>query len=362
MFRNKPAGLVVDYIGLAAELKAALAHYSQGDQAQTGIDERQAMEAFLNALDVARAQFHGFDYAGALGADTAKRLLVLPAALNQILDGAREAEDAEIGTKRFLDAVAALVKAFKLASGTPEASAHAAEVAFFVAVRSGLEKVDAAGGRGRSGSPDFAIEQLVNRAVASTEVVDILEACGFDRPDISVLSDEFLLEIQGMQHRNLAVEALKKLLNGEIASRTRTNVVQQEAFSHRLQVAVARYHNRSLDALQVIQELIAIAKDLRAQPKDDLTEEERAFYDALAKNESAVEVMGNQELRIIAAELVATVRQNAGVHWWTRDNIRSRMRVAVKKILRKHGWPPDLEAEAVQTVIRQAEAIAQNLV
>jgi len=253
------------------------------------------------------------------------------------------------------------VKAFKLASGSPQTTEHSEEVAFFVAVRSGLEKIGVGGARGAAQSADFAIEQMINRAVASTEVVDILEACGFDRPDISVLSEEFFMDLQNMQHRNLAVEALKKLLNGEIASRTRTNVVRREDFSKRLSEAIARYHNRSVDAVQVIQELILLAKDLREQPEDDLSAEERAFYDALAQNKSAVEVMSNQELRLIAAELVATVRTNAGVDWWRRENVRGRMRVAVKKILRKHGYPPDLEAEAVKTVIKQAEAIAQSI-
>lgn len=364
VFRDKPAGLVVDYIGLAAELKSALAHYSQPDQSQTGIDESEAVAAFLTALDVARVQFHGFDYAPALGGDKSRRVRILAPALNHVLEAARAASkdgDIEKGAKRFHDAVAALVKAFKLASGTPEAAAHAEEVAFFVAIRSGLEKVGVRSSRGRSAGPDFAIEQLVNRAVASTEVVDILEACGFDRPDISVLSDEFLMDLRNMEQKNLAVEALKKLLNGEITSRTRTNVVRKEEFSTKLTDAIARYHNRSVDALQVIQELIAIAKDLKAEPTDDLSDDERAFYDALARNESAVEVISNEELRMIAAELVATVRQNSGVDWWRRENVRGKMRVAVKKILRRHGYPPDLEAEAVRTVIRQAEAIAQSL-
>ena len=199
---------------------------------------------------------------------------------------------------------------------------------------------------------------MLNRAVASTEVVDILEACGFDRPDISVLSDAFMLEIQNMKHKNLAVEALKKLLNGEISSRARTNVVRKEEFSSRLEKAIASYHNRSVDALQILQELIAIAKDLQAEPEDDLTDAERAFYDALALNDSAVEVMGNEELRVIATELVRTVRSNAGTDWWRRDDVRAKMRIAVKRILKRHGYPPDLASEAVKLVLRQAEALA----
>ena len=198
------------------------------------------------------------------------------------------------------------------------------------------------------------------KAVASTEVVDILEACGFDRPDISVLSEAFLLELQGMEHKNLAVEALKQLLNGQIAARTRTNVVRNQEFSERLEKAIASYHNRSVDALQVLQELIAMAKELRGEPEDGLNEAERAFYDALAQNDSAVEVMGNAELRVIAAELVLTVKRNAGTDWWRRENVRAKMRMAVKKILKKHGFPPDLASEAVRTVLKQAEALAAS--
>lgn len=354
VFRDKPAGLVVDYIGIAAELKAALAHYSQTDQAQTGIDEAEAVAAFLDALDVARTQFHGFDYGAALHGAPSERLAVLPGAIEHILAQYR---DSEAGPKRFHDAVAALIKAYKLASGSPQATEHAEEVAFFAAVRSSLGKLDVGGGRSDGGT-DFAIQQLVNNAVASTEVVDILEACGFDRPDISVLSDAFMLELQNIQHRNLAVEALKKLLNGEIKARTRTNVVQQEAFSSRLEEAIARYHNRSVDALQILQELIALAKDLRNEPEDGLNAAERAFYDALAQNESAVQVMSNQELRVIATELVSTVRNNSGVDWWKRENVRAKMRVAIKRILHRHGYPPDLASEAVKLVLRQAEALA----
>jgi len=272
-----------------------------------------------------------------------------------------DASDTDHDAKRYHEAVARLVRGFKLASGSAKATEHAEEVAFFTAVRASLDKIGINGGRATSADADFAIEQLINRAVASTEVVDILQACGFDRPDISVLSDEFLADIRNMQHQNLAVEAFKKLLNGEISTRTRSNIVQKEVFSQRLEDAIARYHNRSVDAVQVIQELIELAKKLREEPDDQLSAEERAFYDALAQNGSAAEVMGNDELRVIAAELVATVRNNAGVDWWRRDNVRAKMRSAVKRILAKHGYPPDLQKAAIQTVIKQAEALAETI-
>ncbi|MEP2533839.1 type I restriction endonuclease subunit R [Shimia sp.] len=358
VFKGKPAGLVVDYIGLAADLKKALAHYSQSDQAKTGVNEAEAISAFLDALDVARQQFFGFDYSAALNGTAKDRLKVLPAAIEHILAKDQSSEGSK---KRFLDAVAALIQAFKLASGSPAATEHSVEVAFFTAVRTGLEKLDAAGKGSNGRSPDFALQQLVNSAVASTEVVDILVACGFDRPDISVLSEEFMLEIQNMEHKNLAVEALKKLLNGEISARTKSNVVKREEFSERLQQAMARYHNRSVDALQIIQELIDLAKELQNEADDGLNSEERAFYDALAQNDSAVEAMTNKELQVVAAELVSTVRNNSGVDWWKREDVRAKMRVAVRRILKRHGFPPDLTADAVKTVLKQAEAMATEM-
>lgn len=359
VFRDKPAGLIVDYLGIAADLKKALSHYSQPDQQITGVDEREAVAAFLDALDVARAQMHGFAYTAVLKGSAAERLAILPAALDHIL---KKDQDGESGAvKRFNDAVAALVKAFKLASGSPEASSATEEVAFFSALRAGLEKMGRGSGPSSGKASDLAIQQLLNKAVASTEVIDILAACGFERPDISVLSDAFLMEIMGMEHKNLGVEALKALLNGQIKARTRTNVVRNKEFSERLQAAMAAYHNRSVDALQVLQELIELAKDLQKEPEDGLNDAERAFYDALAQNDSAVQVLGNEELRVIAAELVATVRANSGTDWWRRDNVRAKMRIAVKRILAKHGFPPDLTKEAIRTVLKQAEALAAGV-
>ena len=300
-----------------------------------------------------------FGYSRALDGSPAERLKTLPPAIDHILT--KGVEDNGASVKRFQNAVAALVKAFKLASGSPQATEHSVEVAFFIAVRTGIEKLDADRKGKKSGASDFAIQQLVNNAVESTDVVDILEACGFDRPDISVLSEDFILELQNMKHKNLAVEALKKLLNGEIRARTRSNVVKKEEFSTRLEQAIARYHNRNIDAVQIIQELIEIARDLRDEPEDGLTSDERAFYDALARNDSAVEIMSNKELQVIAAELVKTVQSNAGADWWRRENVRAKMRVAVKRILQRYGYPPDLTTDAVKTVLKQAEALAMEI-
>ncbi len=192
-------------------------------------------------------------------------------------------------------------------------------------------------------------------------MIDILEAAGVDAPDLSVLSEDFLMGLQNSPHKNLAVEALKKLLNGEISSRTRTNKAQNEAFSKRLQDAMARYHNRSIDAIQVIQEMIEMAKELQSQPEDGLSAEEVAFYDALAQNDSAVQLMGNEELRVIAQELVNAVQSTSSVDWWRKQNVRTKMRVVIKRILRKHGFPPDLQSEAVKKVVKQAEVLAREM-
>ena len=261
-----------------------------------------------------------------------------------------------------MTAVAGLVKAFRIAAGTAEAAELKDEVGFFVAVQAAIRKMDASSRTGRTAEDtELAIAQLLNRAVASTEVIDILEAAGIDRPDISVLSEDFLLGLQNTPHKNLAVEALKKLLNGEIRTRTRTNRTQNEAFSTRLTEAMARYHNRSIDAIQVIKEMIDMAKELQQQPEDGLSPEEVAFYDALAQNESARELMGNAELRVIAQELVNAVQSTSSVDWWRKQNVRTKMRVVIRRILKKHGFPPDLESEAIKKVVQQAEVLAREV-
>ena len=263
--------------------------------------------------------------------------------------------------RRFNDAVLALSRAFALAAASDEARGIRDEVGFFQTVRAALTK--SAPGSGKSSAErDLAVQQIVSRAVVSTESVDILGAAGLQTPDISILSDEFLAEIRGMEKKNLALEALRKLLNGELRSRNRVNVVQTRAFSQRLEEAVARYHSNAITTAEVLQELIGLARDIHAAhqrgEEEGLSQEENAFYDALAQNESAVEVMGNNHLRVIAQELLNGLRSNASVDWQHREPARARMRVLVKRILRKHGYPPDLQDAAVQTVLQQAEALS----
>ena len=370
VFRDKPAGLIVDYIGIAQNLKSALGQYSRDDRRHAGIDESEAVVVMLEKHEIVSAMFHGFDYRKGLAGSPRERLAALAGAIEWVLvmqqrESAKESteEGKKRAHRRFNDAVLALSKAFALAGASDEARGIRDEVGFFQTVRAALAK--SAPGAGKSSAErDLAVQQIVSRAVVSTEIVDILKAAGLDTPNISILSDEFLAEIQGMEKKNLAMEALRKLINGELRSRSRVNVVQTRAFSQRLEEAIARYHSNALTTAEVLQELIGLAKDIRAAhqrgEEEGLSQEEIAFYDALAQNESAVEVMGNNHLRVIAHELLNSLKSNASVDWQHRESARARMRVLVKRILRKHGYPPDLQDAAVQTVLQQAEALSAS--
>ncbi len=370
VFRDKPAGLVVDYIGIAQNLKNALSQYSQHDQEQTGIDEDEAVAVLLEKYEVVRAMFHGMDYSPAFAADAkpVQRLSIMAQAIDWV-DTMQQAAAAKETTsegkkrahRRYGDAVLALSKAFALASASEAAQEIRDEVGFFQAIRAAMVKTSESGGRSTA-QRELAIQQIVSRAVVSTEIVDIMKAAGIESPDISILSDEFLAEVREMDHKNLALEALRKLINGEIRSQSKRNVVQSKTFSERLEAAVARYHANAITTVQVLEELIQLAKDIRAAhdrgEEAGLSDEEIAFYDALAENESAREVMGEPKLRVIAHELVTSIKGSVTVDWMHRDAARARMRVLVKKILRKYGFPPDLQDAAVQTVLQQAEALS----
>lgn len=368
VFRDKPAGLIVDYIGIAQNLKSALQQYSKNDQENTGVDEAQAVAVLMEKYEVVRDMYHGFDYASAMGGTPQERLAMMAGAIEWILDlqqnlAAKEKtkEGKKDAHRRYQDAVLALSKAFSLASASDEAREIREEVGFFQAIRAALVKSSTGSGVAQQ-ERELAIQQIVSRAVVSTEIVDILAAAGIKSPDISILSDEFLAEVQQMERKNLALEALRKLINDGIRSRSKANVVQTKAFSERLEDAVARYHANAITTAEVLQELIQLAKDIRAArqrgEETGLSDEEIAFYDALAENESAVEMMGDEKLRLIAHELLVSLRENVSVDWAHRDSARARMRVLVKRILRKYGYPPDLQDAAVQTVLQQAEALS----
>ncbi len=368
VFRDKPAGLIVDYIGIAQNLKTALGQYSRDDRKHAGIDERAAVALMREKYEIVRDMFHGFDYQAGLTGPPQARLAALAGAMNWVLDMQQRAaaeEKTEDGKKRahrrFSDAVLELSKAFALAAASDDARDIRDEVGFFQTVRAALAK-NTPGDGTTSAERDFAVQQIVSRAVVSTEIVDILEAAGLETPDISILSDEFLAEVQGMEKKNLAMEALRKLLNGEIHSQSQINVVQTRAFSERLEEAIARYHSNAITTAEVIQELIKLAKDVRNARRrgeeEGLSQEEISFYDALAENDSAIEVMGDEHLRVIAHELLNSLKNNVTVDWVHRESARARMRILVKHILRRHGYPPDLQDAAVQTVLQQAEVLS----
>lgn len=371
VFRDKPGGLVVDYIGIAQNLKNALSQYSDSDRDRTGIDEEQAVALLAEKLDVVRHMFAGHDYSSGLNGTAQQRLAALGGAIDWIVEQQSKAArqktieaDKKKELSRFQDATLGLSRAFALASSSDLAREVKDEVGFLQAVRAAMTKTSVKG-KLSSRAKQFAIEQLVNKAVADAEIVDILKAAGIKTPDISILSDEFLLEIQSMGHKNLALEALKKLLNGEIKSKAKTNIVESRAFSERLEQAVARYHANAISTVEMIQTLIDLAKDVQASAArgeaEGLSDEELAFYDALAHNQSAVDAMGNDQLRLIAHELLDQVRRNATVDWHKKESARARMRILVKRILKKYGYPPDLSTEAVQTVLEQAEVLLREV-
>ncbi|MBL1162222.1 MAG: type I restriction endonuclease subunit R [Chlorobi bacterium] len=343
VFRDKPAGLIVDYIGIAQNLKSALQQYSRDDQENTGVDESEAVKVMLEKYEIVRDMFHNFDYLSALAGTPEERLKMMAGAIEWILDQQQKLaakEDTNEGKKaahrRYRDAVLALSKAFALASASDEARKIREEVGFFQAIRAALVKSSTGYGITQR-DRELAIQQIVSRAVVSTEIVDILAAAGIKSPDISILSDEFLAEVQKMAKKNLALEALRKLINDSIRSRSKTNVVQTRAFSDRIEGAVDRYHANAITTAEMLQELIQLAKDIREArlrgEESGLSDEEIAFYDALAENESAVQVMGDDKLKVIAYELLTSLRANVTVDWAHSENTRARMRVLVKRIL-----------------------------
>ncbi|MDQ5871677.1 MAG: type I restriction endonuclease subunit R [Acidobacteriota bacterium] len=365
VFKDKPGGLVVDYLGLAHELKAALATYTEsGGTGRTALDQDEAVAVMLEKHDVCCGLFgsfttrsgvvKAFSWSKWVTGTPAERLGLLPAAQEHILGQ-------ENGKDRLIRAVRELSQAFALAVPHAEALRIRDDVAFFQAVQAVLAK--RAPGEARPEEElDHAVRQIISRAVTPEGVVDIFAAAGLAKPDISILSEEFLSEVRGMPQRNLAVELLQKLLKGELRTRRRKNLVQARSFAELLEQSLRRYQNRAIEAAQVIEELIELAKQMREADRRGealgLTEDELAFYDALETNDSAVKVLGEPTLRDIARELVASVRANVTIDWTVRENVRAQLRVLVKRILRKHGYPPDKQEKATQTVLEQAAVLS----
>jgi type I restriction enzyme R subunit len=341
----------VDYIGIAQNLKSALGQYAGHGGEQVGIDEAEAVRVLMEKYEIVRAMFPpdtkgGFDYRLVWNAATPPqtRLAIMAGAIDWVLtfrqaDAAKETseEGKTRAHRRYADAVVALSKAFALAAASDAAIRD--EVGFFQAIRSALVKSVPADGKKSAADRELAIQQIVSRAVVSTEIVDIMKAAGLESPDISILSDDFLAEVRETDKKNLAIEALKKLINGDVRAQSKRNVTQSKLFPERLEAAISRYHANAITMAQVIAELIELAKDIRAActrgEETGLTEEEIAFYDALAENESATQVMGEPALRAIAAELVKSIKSNVSVDWMHREAARARMRVLGKRLLRK---------------------------
>ena len=357
VFRDKPGGLVVDYLGVAHELKRALRTYTdQGEERKAAFDQAEAIALMREKHEVCCGLFHGLDRSRWRDGTPEERLGLLLVAQEHIL-AQRD------GKERLAAAVADLTRAFALSVPSREALDIRDEVAFFQAVNAALSK-RAAAERRPEDEIAHAVRQIVSKAVVSKGITDIFAAAGLDQPDVSVLSEEFLAEVRGLPQKNLAVELLQKLLRGEIRTRGKKNVVEARAFSEMLERTLLKYRNRAVEAAQVIEELIAIARDLRDArgrgEKLGLSEEEMAFYDALETNDSAVEVLGDETLRGIARELVETVRNSVTVDWTLRESARANIRRLVKRVLRKHRYPPDKQEKATRTVLDQAEALSAD--
>ena len=358
VFKDKPGGLVVDYLGLAHELKKALANYTDsGGKGQTAIDQQEAVEVMLTKYEICRDLFYGFDWSSWTGTP-AQKLSLLPPAQEHILKQ-------EQGKERLLKAVTELTQSFALAVPHDSALAIRDDVGFFQAVRAVIAKTSSDRQK-KTEDVNFALRQILSRAVASDEVLDIFAAAGLKKPDISILSEEFLEEVRSMPQKNLAVELLRKLLNNEIKTRGRKNVVQSRSFSEMLERAIIKYQNRAIETAAVIQELIDIARELREAEKRGeelgLNEDEKAFYDALGVNDSAVQVLGDETLTTIARELVEMVRRNVTIDWTAKESVRAKLRIMVKRILRKYGYPPDKRESATLTVLEQAEVLSAGWV
>lgn len=359
VFQNKPGGLVVDYLGIADELRKALAEYTEtGAKGKPAFYQEEAVAFLLEKYEIVAAMFHGFGYAKIFSTKPIERLPFLRTAANYILAQ-------KDGKERYLKHVIELRQAFALSVPNEKALAIKDEVGFFQAVKATIVKTTGEG-QDESENIEMAIQQLVSRAVVSDRVIDIFEAAGLKKPEISILSEGFLAEVKDLPQKNLAFETLKKLLQDEIRIRMRKNLIQGRSFAELLEKAIKKYTNRSIETAQVIDELVELARKMReANKRGDklgLKEDELAFYDALEVNDSAVKVLGDEKLNFIAVELVKTIRNDIKIDWALKDSIQAEMRVKIKKILRKYGYPPDKQKKATETVLEQAKLICGNVV
>jgi len=359
VYKDKPGGLIVDYLGIAADLKKALAFYSDaGGKGDATILQEQAVGLMLEKLEVVSQMYHGFEYESYFEADTSKKLSMILAAEEHILG-------LEEGKKRYINEVTALSKSFAIAVPHDKAMDVKDEVSFFQAVKARLAKFDGTGSGKTDEEIETTIRQVIDKALVTEQVIDVFDAAGIKRPDISILSEEFLLELKGMEHKNVALEVLKKLLNDEIKSRAKKNLVKSRTFLEMLQNSIKKYHNKILTAAEVIEELISLSKVIVEADNEakhmGLTDFEYAFYTAVANNDSARELMQQDRLRELAVVLTETIRQNASIDWTIKESVKAKLKVAVKRILRKYGYPPDMQMLATETVLKQAVMIANEL-
>jgi type I restriction enzyme R subunit len=360
VFKDKPGGLIVDYIGIASNLKHALATYSaNGGKGAPTFDQNEAIVKMLEKYEVVAQMFNGFDYRRYFVASTAEKLVVILEAQDYVLS-------LPDGKNRFVQNVDALSKVFALSVPSLEAMRLKDEVGFFQAVKARLVKFEPQGSGRSDEEIETAIRQIVDRAVVADGIVDVFDAAGIKKPDISILSDEFLEEVRGMERKNLALELLKKILNDEIKTRSKKNLIQSRKLSEMLEKAIKKYQNNLITAAQVIEELINLAKDIRAEDQrlevSGLSEDEIAFYDALADNGSAKEVLGDDQLRELARVLVQRVKANTSIDWMIKESVQAKLRVIVKRVLREYGYPPDMEKLATENVLKQAEMLAEDWV
>jgi type I restriction enzyme R subunit len=359
VYPNKDGGLVVAYLALQGQLAEALKDYTEADREETGRLQDDAAAIMLEKYEVVKAMFHGFDYSAFFSESPTARLTTMAQAVNHILEGREQKRN------RFIEATTTLGRAYSLATPHEDALSIRQEVGFFQAVKAALVKTSTtpAPRRGRSlEDVDREVQAIVDRAVAPEGVVDLFALAGLERPDISILSDEFLLEVRALPQKNVAVELLRRLIEDEIRARRRRNLIQSRSFADMLRKAMKRYNKQEESAVQIINRLIELAREMReAQRRGEelgLSDDELAFYDALEVNDSAVAVLGDETLKEIAQMLVKQVRANVSIDWTLKESAQAKMRVTVKRILRKYGYPPDKQKRATETVVAQAELLS----
>lgn len=359
VYKDKTGGLIVDYLGIASDLKKALSFYSDsGGKGDPAVTQERAVQIMLEKMEVVQQMYHGFDYSSYFAADTGRKLSFILAAEEHILG-------LDNGKKRYIDEVNALSQAFSISIPHDKAMDAKDEVAFFQAVKSRLAKFDGSGSGKTDEEIETAIRQVIDKALVTDKVIDVFDAAGIKKPDISILSEEFLLEIKNMEHKNIALEVLKKLIENEIRSRAKKNLVQSKTLMEMLENSLLRYHNKIITAVEVIEEVINLSKEIIKMDKEPhemgLSDYEYAFYTAIADNESAREVMGKEKLRELAVVIYEQIKKNASIDWTIKESVRAKLKVIVKRILRQYGYPPDMQVLATETVLRQAEMIAEEL-